>query len=258
MTTTEAEEFRALLQDPAAGHARGLPPAWFLNVSAALYEELDPARRDAWAHDLYTALCRTDGRVPLTVTHLWHTGTILPVLTETATRLGHDPAPFQSLAAAHHHALTGHNPSEHRWAATLEPALRRLYRDAYAYAAAYATAYDNAHAYALANDFTPTDADTYGRDYADETTEPNARAFTEANATANARATATAYATEDPDAYALTFPGARTRAYVRAAAAAPPQDPSAEASRRTTACARLADGLVASLNHGQDRQDRHL
>ncbi|MCX4903726.1 SpcZ [Streptomyces sp. NBC_00878] len=247
MTTTEAKDFRALLAGVTPRREHGPPPAWFRQAAAVLYEGQEPTRRDTWARELRTALSRSGGRVPLTVTHAWHARTVLPLLAETATRLGQDTAPYEALAAVHHDALTDRTPSASSWTAALEPALRRIYRAAFAYAEAYTTAHDNARAYALANGFTPADADTYGRDYADQTTEPNARAFATANTTANARATATAYATSDPDAYARTFPGARTRAYVRAAAATLPENTPGGTSRHTS-CDRIADGLLDQLN----------
>jgi hypothetical protein len=96
--------------------------------------------------------------------------------------------------------------------------LLRKYHDAYDRASAYTEAQDNARHYALANGYSPADADAYGHQYAELSTGANADAFAEAHARAVGDALARAYAADDWQAYAATFPGAQLRAIVRAAA----------------------------------------
>ncbi|WP_405889095.1 SpcZ [Streptomyces sp. NBC_01136] len=217
------------------------PPTWFAELTGVLHEGQSETAGADWARRLHTAL--SDGRVPVTldVVHAWHLYTVIPLLAAADARAGRTTAACAALAAAHERALEGRSVTREEWADLLEPVLRQVYRDAYGFEEAFAVAYENARAYAVANGFDGADADKYGTDYAESTTEPNTRAYAEANALANARAVAAAYATADAEAFARTFPGARTRAYARAVAAD---------ARHTSAYARLAEGLLTALERG--------
>ena len=68
------------------------------------------------------------------------------------------------------------------------------------------------------SDFSATEADGYGHEYAQLSSDANARACGEAHAQALGPALARAYATDGCEAYADTFPAAQLRAVVRVTA----------------------------------------
>jgi hypothetical protein len=222
------------------GSDTALLPAWAERLLTALRDGQEADAAAIWARQVEAALQRIGKPVPFSVVHDWHAQVVFPLLAESSTSRGADPAPHVRIARLHADAATGRQTGEERWAASLEPALRDLYYNAYAFAGAFDTAKANARAYALANGYEEAEADRYGHDYAQLSTEANAQAFASANALANAKAAAAAYAADDGEAYAGTFPEALLAVYVAAATGNEPGTPS-------EAFARLANGLLASV-----------
>lgn len=237
-------------------------PAWLAQVAGVLFDGQDAAAAQDWARRLHGALAQrpwapdrrdpaphrrdpaSDRRdltpdrgdpasdrgawmVPFLVVHHWHAHTVTPLLVRAGL-------PLEPVRSLHLTALSGEPVGAARWAAALEPAMRELYRRAYAYASAHATARASAHAYAQANGFTAAGAVEFADDYATLSTDANAAAFADANAIANARATAAAYANADEAAYAACHPFAHVNAY----------------ARTSETLTELADGLLATLTHG--------
>ncbi len=211
-----------------------------MQVAEVLFDGLDPTEARAWARRVHQELTRLEGKVPFTVVHEWHFGTIGPLLTEVSARRGGSAASHQAVRSLHARALAGEQIAESDWSAALEPALREVYRYAYAYARAYASASSAARSYALAQGYGEAEATEYGESYAGLSTDANLRAHADANALANAAAAAAAFAAADTDAYAATCPFAQVRACVRAYA---DQDEGLERD----VCARLAEGLLDCL-----------
>lgn len=212
-------------------------PLWLAQVVAVLADGQDAAAANDWARRIDDELERLGGRVPFSVVHDWQAHTVAPMLAESS-------ALHRSVGLLHARALAGERVTEAEWIAVLVPALRELYRDAYAYADAYATARANAHAYATANGFSENGAIEFADGYAKLNTDANVRSYADANAIANARALAAAFTAADERAFAECYPFAHVHAVAHAVAHTG-QDDAAE--RRRAAYARLADGLAESL-----------
>jgi hypothetical protein len=225
-----------------------LPP-WLAQVVAVLSDGQNPAAATDWMRRIHDELERLDGRVPFSVVHDWQANTVAPMLVEAGARRGGAAALQQSVQALHARALAGERVAEAEWIAALEPALRELYRDAYAYADAYATARTNALAYANANGFSENGAIEFADGYAKLNTSANVRSYADANAIANARALAAAYATADAQAYTECYPFAYVHAcaYATAHAGQDEQHDTGITERHRAAYAQLADGLADSL-----------
>lgn len=214
----------------------GMPP-WLAQVVTALFDGQEAAAAHVWAARIHADLVRLDGRVPFAVVHDWHADTVVPLLDEVCDGQA-------AVGALHARALAGWPVAEAQWTAALEPALRDVYRRAYAYDDAYRVNYDSACAYGTANGFGEEGTREYATYYAELATGANLRAYADANAVANARALATAFAAADPVAYAETYPYAAARACAFAWVNAAGGDRSA---RDQKVHARLAAGLTASL-----------
>jgi hypothetical protein len=211
-------------------------PAWLAQVVTALFDSGEPAAAHDWAARIHADLVRLDGRVPFTVVHDWHAETVAPLLGEVCEGQA-------AVGALHALARAGSPVAEAQWTAALEPALRDLYRRAYAYDDAYRVNYDSAYRYGTANDFGEDGTREYATYYAELATGANLRAYADANAIANARACAAAFAAADPVAYAGTYPYAAARGYACAWA----NGGADRLARERTAHVRLAEGLAASL-----------
>jgi hypothetical protein len=238
--TPEPDAFRAALRTPAAGppalSGAGVPD-WLWQTAVALHEHLPPDTADDWAARLRGAL---DGAAPaptLGTAHAWYAHTVLPLLMTTHPE---DRSALAALAGLHRAAAHRAPAGQDTWTAALHPVLLLLYDSAYDRAGARADAYEGAHGYALANGFSPADADAYGHTYAGLSTDANAHAGARAHASALAPLLAEAFAAADARAYAETFPAAQVRTVVRAAAA----------RGATSAAPRLADALSALLAEG--------
>ncbi|MFD7662714.1 SpcZ [Streptomyces sp. NPDC059788] len=230
---------------PAGGDGAGAP-AWPAQLAAALCDGQDAGAAEAWARRVHGELERLGGRVPLGAVHDWQVRTVLPMLVAASARRGGTGAEWSAVRSLHERASAGERITESEWAAALEPALKEIYRLAYAYADAFATAAANARAYATANDYGEEKTAEFAEYYAKLNTGANARSFAEAHALANSRAVAAAYAEEDARAFAEAYPGA----YVHACALAEANRETAdgqEDERRRAAYGRLADGLADSL-----------
>jgi len=233
---------------PAGRDAQDLDtPAWLAQVVTALFDGLEPAAARDWAARIHAQLVWLDDAVPFAVVHDWHARTVAPLLGEVCDGQA-------AVGALHARALAGSSVAEPRWAAALEPALRDVYRRAYAYDDAYRVNYDSAHAYGTANGFGDEGTREYATYYAELATGANLRAYADANAIAGAHACATAFAAADPVAYAQTYPYAAARAYARALASA--EADADRSARERTAHARLADGLAASLGRAAPEHPR--
>lgn len=247
MTTTAASDaFLAALRSPAAepptaAVAGAAAPAWLWHVAVALHELLPTDSADGWAARLHGLLVEGPRATGLHAVHVWHADTIVPLLARAAH--DEDSGVLTALGDLHRAAAQGRPVARDTWRTVLGPALLRLYDAAYDRASAYAEAHTSARDYALANDFAPAEADTYGHEYARLSSEANARAFAEAHAEALGDALSRAYVTEERDvregcaAYADTYPGAQLRAVVRATTTR--DDPPASV--------RLAEGLLVAL-----------
>ncbi|MFJ4920285.1 SpcZ [Streptomyces sp. NPDC088725] len=233
---------------PDADHERDVP-AWPAQVVSVLFNGQDAAGAKGWARRVHTELVRLDGHVPFTVVHDWHAGTVMPLLAEANERHGEGAGAQQAVQRLHARAATGERVAEDEWRAALGPALREVYRHAYAYEDAFATASANARAYATANGYDEDKAVAFGETYATLNTTANATSYADANALANTAATASAYAAADARAYAEAYPFASVHAYALAHAHAHTgQDEAAERDERLrVAYGRLADGLADSL-----------
>lgn len=241
MRAEESSDVDATLEDGPSGE--GMEP-WPVQLATALSEgagELRGAGRAA------AELARLAGRVPFRVVHDWHASTVVPLLMEAATRRGEGTGLLAAAGQLHTRALAGERIEAAEWTATLEPALRELYRAAYPYTEAHATASANAHAYAMANDYGAAEATRFAAGYAELNTTANARSCAVANALANARAVALAYADADGRAYAATYPYARVNACAFALAGPDAGEGEEESEARRVAFGRLADGFADSL-----------
>jgi hypothetical protein len=244
-------------------------PDWLAQVVTALFQGQDPDAAADWAGRVQASVTRLRGRVPFTVVHDWHAGTVVPLLDETG-------AGQAEVGALHAHALAGTTTSAAAWTAVLERALPEIYRRAYGYADAWQVNYASAVEYGTAHDFGEAGTIEYANYYADLATAANQAACADANAVGNAAAWAVAFAAADPAGYAAACPYAATRAYALAAAhggeASRPEPAQADAGpdglggpdppgsgadhdpgraryRRERAAYRvLADGLAASLD----------
>ena len=217
--------------------------AWLAQVVTALFDGQEPAAAHDWAARVHADLVRLDGRVPFAVVHDWHAETVAPLLDEVCEGQA-------AVGALHARALAGSPVAQPQWTAALEPALRDVYRRAYAYDDAYRVNYDSAHVYGTANGFGEEGTREYATYYAELATGANLRAYADANAIANARACATAFAAADPVRYAESYPYAAARAYALALANA---DGACDRSGRDrTAHAQLAEERPADLS-GRDR-----
>ncbi|MFD5030309.1 SpcZ [Streptomyces sp. NPDC058405] len=223
-------------------------PVWAWHLLAALYDGQDEPAAESWALRAHAVLELLDGPVDFRVVHAWHADVVLPMLAEASTRRGGSSRPYEAPARLHAAAAAGERHDRATWEAALEPALREVYRHAYATAEAGETAYANARAYAVANGYDEAEADRYGRRYADLSTDAGVRAFSDANAVANARATAAAYTTADDRARAWAFWGARVHAYARAGAVGSADGGTDPAAERSAAYGRLAEGLLDALS----------
>ncbi|MFH8346411.1 SpcZ [Streptomyces sp. NPDC018045] len=252
-----AEAFSCFLARLAAGGAGaggdgpgdgGGPeaPGWLTQMAAALFDGQDADAAEGWARRVHGALERLAGQVTLGVAHDWQVRTALPAVETASIRRGGTGAAPAALRAVHERALAGERVTESEWAAALEPALREIYRLAYAYADAFATAAANARAYAAANDYGEEKTAEFAEYYAKLNTGANARSFADAHALANSRALAAAYAGEDARAAADAYLGAYVNACALAEANREVAD-GQEDERRRQAYGRLADGLADSL-----------
>jgi hypothetical protein len=209
-----------LTEPPASGL-----PAWTARLLDALYEGQSEGVQD-WAGRVHAQLVRLAGRVPFSVVHDWHVGTVWPLLEPVCAT--------SELAGLHARAGAGQVVPAETWRVALEPALRAIYHRAYDYDSGYAVNYANAEVYGLANDFGEQGTREYASYYAELATGANRKASADANAIAVGRALADCFAADDPVGYAESFPDAAVRAYAQAAGGS-------ETYRR------LADGLADSL-----------
>lgn len=233
--------------------ATGRNPAWLEPILDALSTGQDPTAARDWTRRTNAELGRLDGRVPFAAVHRWYARTIAPMLREAGIRRGGTGESQRALEALHVRATGGERIDETTWYATLEPALREVYRLAYGYADAYATAYASAHHYAGEHDYTDAETVEFSHYYADLNTGANVRSYADANAIANARATARAYASGDADTFAEAYPFALINAAAHAEAnldetiVTGPSDVPDRTDALRAAYRRLADGLTASL-----------
>lgn len=144
---------------------------------------------------------------------------------------------FAAPGDLHRAAARGRTPDQDTWRTALTPMLLHLYDAAYDRAGAYTEAHTGARDYALANGFSASEADGYGHEYAQSSSDANARACAEAHAQALGPALARAYATDGCEAYADTFPAAQLRAVVRATTKQGDPVPAT----------RLAEGFLSAL-----------
>lgn len=233
-------DFLARLEAGPPDDDCGGMPAWLAQVVTALFDGQAPAAASDWAARVHALLAGFAGQMPLTIVHDWHASSVVPLLGPSCNGLA-------EVGALHALALAGYPVASQRWAATLEPALREVYRQAYPYDDAYRVNYDSAHAYGTAHGFGEQGTMEYATYYAELATGANLAAHADANAIACARACAAAFASADPVAYAQTYPYAATRGYALALAASETGAPAAWPTRREAAHARLAAGLTASL-----------
>ena len=169
----------ATLEDGPSGD--GMEP-WPVQLATALSE--GAGLSCGGAGRAAAELARLAGRVPFRVVHDWHASTVVPLLMEAATRRGEGTGLLAAAGQLHTRALAGERIEAAEWTATLEPALRELYRAAYPYTEAHATASANAHAYAMANDYGAAEATRFAAGYAELNTTANARSCAVANALA--------------------------------------------------------------------------
>ncbi len=233
-------DFVARLEAGPPGDDCAGMPAWLAQVVTALFDGQAPAAAREWAARVHALLAGLAWQAPLAVVHDWHASSVVPLLGPSCGSLA-------EVGALHALALAGSPVTSQRWAATLEPALRELYRLAYPYDDAYRVNYDSAHAYGTAHSFGEQGTREYATYYAELATGANLAAHADANAIACARACAVAFADADPVAYARTYPYAATRSYALTLAASEANAPAAWPARREAAHARLAAGLTASL-----------
>jgi len=212
-----------------------IAPAWLRHVATELPLQLPTNVRDDWTarlHDLLDEVPYTGG---LFAVHVWHAETVLPLLAEAAQ--DGEAAVFAAPGDLHRAAARGRTSDQETWRTALTPMLLHLYDAAYDRAGAYTEAHTGARDYALANGFSAAEADGYGHEYAQLSSDANARACADAHALALGPALARAYATDGCEAYADTFPAAQLRAVVRALTE----------HRDPAPAARLAEGLISAL-----------
>jgi hypothetical protein len=226
-------------------------PSWLRQVIAVLYDGQDAAAAKGWALRVHGELERLGGRVPLAVVHDWHAHGVVPMLVEANALHGGSAEPQQVVGRLHTRALAGEHISKGEWNAAVLPALRDVYRLAYAYADAFSKAYAGAHAYAIDNDYGEERADEFARTYAELNTTANAASFADANALAHASAVADAFAAADAQTYAEAWPFAHVQVYAHACAhqdgSAADGRTAAEDGRLRAAYRHLADRLTDSL-----------
>ncbi|MGW3106823.1 hypothetical protein [Streptomyces sp. NPDC001100] len=210
-------------------------PAWLRHIAADLPWQLPADVRDDWTARLHDRLDEVPDTEGLFTVHVWQAETILPLLAEAAQE--REAAALAAARDLHRAAARGRTPDQDTWRTALTPMLLHLYDAAYDRAGAYTEAHTGARDYALANGFSATDADGYGHEYAQLSSDANARACAEAHAQALGPALARAYASDGCEAYADTFPAAQLRAVVRALTEHGDPDPAA----------RLAEGLISAL-----------
>jgi hypothetical protein len=190
-----------------------IAPAWLRHVATDLALQLPTDVRDEWTarlRGLFEELPDTGG---LFAVHVWQGETVLPLLAEAAQE--REAAVFEAPGDLHRAAARGRTPDQDTWRTALTPMLLHLYDAAYDRAGAYSEAHAGARDYALANGFPAAEADGYGHEYAQLSSDANARACAEAHAQALGPALARAYAGDGCEAYAETFPAAQLRAVVR-------------------------------------------
>src|SRR5690242_10754011 len=113
-------------------------PQWLFQVAAALVEGQEAATvRDRVAR-ISDQLDRLSGRVPFSVVHDWHAHCVAPTLAELIEPLDRASGLQETVRLLHVRALAGERVSANEWTTALEPALRQVYRHAYAYADSYA------------------------------------------------------------------------------------------------------------------------
>ncbi|MDR6978333.1 hypothetical protein J2X68_005059 [Streptomyces sp. 3330] len=238
-TTADPEAFLAALRAPSAappaGAAGASPPRWLWHLAAALYERLPAVAADAWGVRLDALLDGHPRITGLRVVHLWHADTVLPLLADASP--DEEVAGCDAVTELHRASAQGRPAGPDTWRTALDALLPRLYEAAYDRAGGYADAHTGARDHALANAFTPAEADAYGHTYARLSTDANARAFAEAHTLALGDPLARAYATDDAEVYAETCPGAQLRAVVRATTT--PDGPAP--------ALHLAEGLLSAL-----------
>ncbi|MEV0736663.1 hypothetical protein AB0I51_11965 [Streptomyces sp. NPDC050549] len=212
-----------------------IAPAWLRHVATELQSQLPTDIHDDWAARLHGLLDEVPDAVSLFAVHVWQAETVLPLLAEAAQE--GEAAVFAAPRDLHRAAARGRTPDQDTWRTALTPMLLHLYDAAYDRAGAYTEAHTGARDYALANGFSATEADGYGHEYAQLSSDANARACAEAHALALGPALARAYASDGCEAYAGTFPAAQLRAVVRATTER------GEAAPTTL----LAEGLISAL-----------
>ncbi|MBK3570053.1 hypothetical protein [Streptomyces sp. MBT62] len=212
-----------------------IAPAWLRHVATDLHEQLPTDVRDDWTARLHVLLDEVPYTEGLFAVHVWQAGTVLPLLAEAAK--GGEAAVFVAPQDLHRAATRGRTPDQDTWRTALTPMLLHLYDAAYDRAGAYSEAHTGARDYALGNGFSAADADGYGHEYAQLSSDANARACAEAHAEALGPALARAYADDGCEAYADTFPAAQLRAVVRVLTGRGDPDPAV----------RLAEGLLSAL-----------
>jgi len=210
-------------------------PDWLRHIATDLHEQLPTDVRDGWTARLHGLLHQVPYAGGLFAVHVWHAETILPLLAEAAQ--DGDAPVFAAPRHLHRAATRGRTSDQDTWRTALTPMLLHLYDAAYDRTGAYTEAHTGARDYALANGFSAAEADGYGHEYAQLSSDANARACAEAHARALGPALARAYATDGREAYADTFPGAQLRAVVRATTERGDPAPAT----------RLAEGLLSAL-----------
>ncbi|MDV9170372.1 hypothetical protein R6V09_09500 [Streptomyces sp. W16] len=224
---------------PTTGISPTVAPAWLRHVAAGLHEQLPTDVRDDWTARLYDLVDEVPDTGGLFAVHVWHAETILPLLAEAAQ--DGDVPLFAAPRHLHRAAARGRTSDQDTWRTALTPMLLHLYDAAYDRTGAYTEAHTGARDYALANGFSATEADGYGHEYAQLSSDANARACAEAHAQALGPALARAYATDGCEAFADTFPAAQLRAVVRVTTGRGDPFPAT----------RLAEGLISALESGQ-------
>ncbi|MEV0908941.1 hypothetical protein [Streptomyces hokutonensis] len=212
-----------------------IAPAWLRHVATDLALQLPMDVRDDWTarlRDLFEELPYMGG---LFAVHVWQAETVLPLLAEAAQET--EAAVFEAPGDLHRAAARGRTRDQDTWRTALTPMLLHLYDAAYDRAGAYTEAHTGARDYALANGFSAAEADGYGHEYAQLSSDANARACAEAHAQALGPALARAYAGDGCEAYAETFPAAQLRAVVRVMTERGDPIPAT----------RLAEGLISAL-----------
>jgi len=215
--------------------ATDITPVWLRHVATDLHEQLPADVGDDWTVRLHGLLDELPDAGSLFAVHVWQAETVLPLLAEGVQE--GEAAVFVASEDLHRAATRGTTPDRDAWRTVLTPMLLHLYDAAYDRVGAYAEAHTGARDYALANGFSVAEADGYGHEYAQLSSDANARACAEAHAQALGSALARAYADDGCEAYADTFPAAQLRAVVRVLTERGDPDPAV----------RLAEGLLSAL-----------